>query len=59
MLLVSAFLCIFLAQDGTEVVVKHVLPGDSVHSLLSILDVITVKPIYSHLLYANVYFLPR
>nr|XP_045009419.1 patatin-like phospholipase domain-containing protein 7 isoform X2 [Jaculus jaculus] len=27
--------------DGTEVVVKEVLPGDSVHSLLSILDVIT------------------
>lgn len=40
--------CIFLSltQDGTEVVVKHVLPGDSVHSLLSILDVITVKPIW-------------
>ncbi|XP_028628611.1 patatin-like phospholipase domain-containing protein 7 isoform X2 [Grammomys surdaster] len=28
-------------EDGTEVVVKEVLPGDSVHSLLSILDVIT------------------
>ncbi|XP_051022142.1 LOW QUALITY PROTEIN: patatin-like phospholipase domain-containing protein 7 [Acomys russatus] len=27
--------------DGTEVVVKEVLPGDSVHSLLSILDAIT------------------
>nr|XP_040142639.1 patatin-like phospholipase domain-containing protein 7 isoform X6 [Ictidomys tridecemlineatus] len=27
--------------DGTEVVVKEVLAGDSVHSLLSILDVIT------------------
>ncbi|XP_077005003.1 patatin-like phospholipase domain-containing protein 7 isoform X5 [Tamandua tetradactyla] len=27
--------------DGTEVVVKEVLPGDSIHSLLSILDVIT------------------
>ncbi|XP_017653142.1 patatin-like phospholipase domain-containing protein 7 isoform X6 [Nannospalax galili] len=27
--------------DGTDVVVKEVLPGDSVHSLLSILDVIT------------------
>ncbi|XP_055455900.1 patatin-like phospholipase domain-containing protein 7 isoform X5 [Psammomys obesus] len=27
--------------NGTEVVVKEVLPGDSVHSLLSILDVIT------------------
>lgn len=31
------------SQDGTELVVKHVLPGDSVHSLLSILDVITVR----------------
>ncbi|XP_060738991.1 patatin-like phospholipase domain-containing protein 7 [Tachysurus vachellii] len=30
--------------DGTELVVKHVLPGDSVHSLLSILDVITGYP---------------
>eukprot|EP00072_Mus_musculus_P058357 XP_011237394.1 PREDICTED: patatin-like phospholipase domain-containing protein 7 isoform X2 [Mus musculus] len=30
-----------VTQDGTEVVVKEVLPGDSVHSLLSILDVIT------------------
>ncbi|XP_074916595.1 patatin-like phospholipase domain-containing protein 7 isoform X8 [Chelonoidis abingdonii] len=28
-------------NDGTEVVVKEVLAGDSVHSLLSILDVIT------------------
>ncbi|XP_008046035.1 patatin-like phospholipase domain-containing protein 7, partial [Carlito syrichta] len=28
-------------MDGTEVVVKEVLAGDSVHSLLSILDVIT------------------
>ncbi|XP_057176490.1 patatin-like phospholipase domain-containing protein 7 [Triplophysa rosa] len=31
-------------NDGTEMVVKHVLPGDSVHSLLSILDVITGYP---------------
>uniref|UniRef100_A0A670ZE79 lysophospholipase n=1 Tax=Pseudonaja textilis TaxID=8673 RepID=A0A670ZE79_PSETE len=31
-------------SDGTEMVVKEVLPGDSVHSLLSILDVITVRP---------------
>ncbi|GCB73495.1 hypothetical protein scyTo_0006797 [Scyliorhinus torazame] len=31
-------------NDGTEVVVKEVLPGDSVHSLLSILDVITGYP---------------
>ncbi|XP_053466100.1 patatin-like phospholipase domain-containing protein 7 [Ictalurus furcatus] len=31
-------------NDGTELVVKHVLPGDSVHSLLSILDVITGYP---------------
>ncbi|XP_026068364.1 patatin-like phospholipase domain-containing protein 7 [Carassius auratus] len=36
-------LCIH-ENDGTEVVVKHVLPGDSVHSLLSILDVITGHP---------------
>ncbi|OWK50472.1 Patatin-like phospholipase domain-containing protein 7 [Lonchura striata] len=34
-------LCVCL-QDGTEVVVKEVLAGDSVHSLLSILDVITM-----------------
>ncbi|NXA43698.1 PLPL7 protein, partial [Eudromia elegans] len=27
--------------DGTETLMKEVLPGDSVHSLLSILDVIT------------------
>uniref|UniRef100_A0A7N6FM98 lysophospholipase n=1 Tax=Anabas testudineus TaxID=64144 RepID=A0A7N6FM98_ANATE len=31
-------------NDGTEPVVKDVLPGDSVHSLLSILDVITGYP---------------
>lgn len=31
------------AQDGTEVTVKEVLAGDSVHSLLSILDVITAS----------------
>ncbi|XP_041331124.1 patatin-like phospholipase domain-containing protein 7 [Pyrgilauda ruficollis] len=31
-------------KDGTEVVVKEVLAGDSVHSLLSILDVITGHP---------------
>ncbi|XP_006789191.2 patatin-like phospholipase domain-containing protein 7a [Neolamprologus brichardi] len=30
-------------NDGTESVVKDVLPGDSVHSLLSILDTITVS----------------
>uniref|UniRef100_A0A4W2BS68 lysophospholipase n=1 Tax=Bos indicus x Bos taurus TaxID=30522 RepID=A0A4W2BS68_BOBOX len=30
-------------SDGTEVTVKEVLAGDSVHSLLSILDVITVS----------------
>ncbi|KFU87334.1 Neuropathy target esterase, partial [Chaetura pelagica] len=29
-------------QDGKETVMKEVFPGDSVHSLLSILDVITV-----------------
>lgn len=33
-------------QDGKESVVKEVYPGDSVHSLLSILDVITVR--YTH-----------
>ncbi|XP_041855106.1 patatin-like phospholipase domain-containing protein 7 isoform X2 [Melanotaenia boesemani] len=33
-------LCIH-ESDGTDAVVKDVLPGDSVHSLLSILDVIT------------------
>uniref|UniRef100_A0A673X5R3 Patatin like phospholipase domain containing 7 n=1 Tax=Salmo trutta TaxID=8032 RepID=A0A673X5R3_SALTR len=33
-------LCIH-ESDGTDVVVKEVFPGDSVHSLLSILDVIT------------------
>uniref|UniRef100_A0A672IWZ6 lysophospholipase n=1 Tax=Salarias fasciatus TaxID=181472 RepID=A0A672IWZ6_SALFA len=31
-------------NDGTESVVKDVLPGDSVHSLLSILDIITGYP---------------
>uniref|UniRef100_A0A4W4GUF7 Patatin-like phospholipase domain containing 6 n=1 Tax=Electrophorus electricus TaxID=8005 RepID=A0A4W4GUF7_ELEEL len=31
-------------QDGKDGVVKEVYPGDSVHSLLSILDVITVSP---------------
>ncbi|XP_053552694.1 patatin-like phospholipase domain-containing protein 7, partial [Bombina bombina] len=31
-------------SDGTDVVVKEVLAGDSVHSLLSILDVITGHP---------------
>ncbi|XP_068020276.1 LOW QUALITY PROTEIN: patatin-like phospholipase domain-containing protein 7 [Melanerpes formicivorus] len=31
-------------SDGTEMVVKEVLAGDSVHSLLSILDVITGHP---------------
>ncbi|XP_077398600.1 patatin-like phospholipase domain-containing protein 7a [Vanacampus margaritifer] len=36
-------LCIF-ENDGTEVAVKDVLPGDSVHSLLSILDIITGFP---------------
>ncbi|TRY57684.1 hypothetical protein DNTS_025908 [Danionella cerebrum] len=36
-------LCI-LELDGTEHVVKDVLPGDSVHSLLSILDIITGYP---------------
>ncbi|XP_075999454.1 patatin-like phospholipase domain-containing protein 7a isoform X2 [Genypterus blacodes] len=36
-------LCIH-ENDGTEPVVKDVLPGDSVHSLLSILDIITGFP---------------
>uniref|UniRef100_A0A8C0VNJ7 Patatin like phospholipase domain containing 7 n=1 Tax=Cyanistes caeruleus TaxID=156563 RepID=A0A8C0VNJ7_CYACU len=39
----AVMLCVCL-QDGTEVVVKEVLAGDSVHSLLSILDVITGHP---------------
>ncbi|KAG8518611.1 Patatin-like phospholipase domain-containing protein 7, partial [Galemys pyrenaicus] len=34
--------------DGPETVVKEVLAGDSVHSLLSILDVITVSPHARH-----------
>uniref|UniRef100_A0A671UKY2 lysophospholipase n=1 Tax=Sparus aurata TaxID=8175 RepID=A0A671UKY2_SPAAU len=36
-------LCIH-ESDGTDAVVKDVLPGDSVHSLLSILDTITGYP---------------
>lgn len=32
-----------VSQDGKECVVKEVVPGDSVNSLLSILDVITVS----------------
>uniref|UniRef100_A0A8C4YXX4 Patatin like phospholipase domain containing 7 n=1 Tax=Gadus morhua TaxID=8049 RepID=A0A8C4YXX4_GADMO len=36
-------LCIH-ESDGTEAVVKDVLPGDSVHSLLSMLDIITGYP---------------
>ncbi|KAK7895627.1 hypothetical protein WMY93_020952 [Mugilogobius chulae] len=36
-------LCIH-ENDGTEPLVKDVLPGDSVHSLLSILDIITGFP---------------
>lgn len=35
-------------QDGSEVAVKEVLAGDSVHSLLSILDVITVSARCTH-----------
>lgn len=34
---------LYFLQDGTEAVVKDVLPGDSVHSLLSILDIITAR----------------
>lgn len=41
-------LIFFAFQDGTEVAVKDVLPGDSVHSLLSILDIITVSEFISH-----------
>lgn len=37
-----------LLQDGTEPVVKDVVPGDSVHSLLSILDIITVSSSFIH-----------
>lgn len=47
-LVFSAVFCVFLLQDGTDAVVKDVLPGDSVHSLLSILDIITVR-LYLHL----------
>ncbi|XP_076005517.1 patatin-like phospholipase domain-containing protein 7 [Genypterus blacodes] len=36
-------LCIH-ENDGTDAVVKEVLPGDSVHSLLSIMDIITGYP---------------
>ncbi|KAG7234276.1 hypothetical protein INR49_005237 [Caranx melampygus] len=36
-------LCIH-ESDGTDAVVKEVLPGDSVHSLLSIMDIITGYP---------------
>lgn len=36
-------MCGPLFQDGKECVVKEVVPGDSVNSLLSILDVITVS----------------
>jgi hypothetical protein len=43
--------CILLLQDGTDVVVKEVLPGDSVHSLLSILDVITVCYAFHSVIY--------
>lgn len=35
-----------VSQDGKECVVKEVVPGDSVNSLLSILDVITVSDQY-------------
>lgn len=45
---IDIWLC-FL-QDGTDAVVKDVLPGDSVHSLLSILDIITVR-IHPHMSY--------
>lgn len=53
----------FYFKDGTEPVVKDVLPGDSVHSLLSILDVITVSSLFSSICASNyflasVFFLP-
>lgn len=41
-----ALVCGPLSQDGKECVVKEVVPGDSVNSLLSILDVITVSEIF-------------
>lgn len=44
--LVSARLPHPVSQDGKECVVKEVVPGDSVNSLLSILDVITVSEQY-------------
>ena len=34
---------IFFLQDGTDYLVKVVCPGDSIHSLLSVLDVLTVS----------------
>lgn len=33
----------FIFQDGTYYMVKKVCPGDSIHSLLSVLDVLTVN----------------
>lgn len=39
-------LFVYVIQDGKETLVKEVFPGDSVHSLLSILDVITVSTDY-------------
>lgn len=41
--LVTALTPTPMLQDGKECVVKEVVPGDSVNSLLSILDVITVS----------------
>lgn len=37
-------------KDGKDGVVKEVYPGDSVHSLLSILDVITVSHTHNSIL---------
>lgn len=49
----------FLLQDGTDAVVKEVLPGDSIHSLLSLLDIITVcLSFVCFLLLEGAFFLP-
>lgn len=42
-----------MLQDGKETLVKEVFPGDTVHSLRSILDVITAPALPLHLLLAS------
>ncbi len=43
-------------KDGKDGVVKEVYPGDSVHSLLSILDVITVSHTHNSILFVLMLF---